>query len=425
MGMVFLRVLALSPTPLEDNPTPALDPGSLVQNAEETLATGIPSDRVPEYAVDQFNYVSTYQGERQWRLEAVRAYLFNKEKIVHSRQVVAFLYASDGSVTVVTSKEAKYKMNERDIEMFGNVRALFPDGFEIRSEYMRYRPARRFIEVPVRYLTHGKQTQERPIQEPPEPKSGSSQTPTPTALLSISGSPSPLPALSGGPTPTPTPTVGAPLEQKISFTSYGLDYWMDEQRIFLKQQVHFEMEKIPPPTEEGASVDPAMSAPGVPDITTIDSDHCMIYRDKRVARFTMSPSRPASTRFVKIAQPTLFARARRSDLNYGDFSKMLQYMVAYDDVLIRELPESQSETGQAKKPGPAGSPSPRPTRQPNRYSTCGRAEFDTQQDTIVLTNYPQVYQDGDTVTGEVITVHRDSDLVEIEKSNSFSEGGSE
>jgi LPS export ABC transporter protein LptC len=416
MGMVFLRVLALSPTPLEENPSPALDPDSLVRSEEVTLAQGIPKERVPEYSVDQFNYVSTYQGEKQWRLNADRAYLFNKEKLVHSRVVKAYLYGSDGSITEVTGKEAKYKMNERDIELYGDVRTLFPDGFELKSEYLRYQPDKKRIEIPTRYFTRGEQTEARPQQEVT-----TSASPTPIPLTSPTSSPSPL--------ATPTST---PLEQKIRFTSQGLDYWMDQQRVYLREQVHFEMEKAPSPPPSGGET--TNETPGVPEITTIDSDHCMIYRKSHLTRFTMSSSRPPETRFVKIQQPTLFARARRADLNYGDFTKMLQYLVAYEDVFIRELP---SPTPKATPlPTPRSSltkndpsahhaPAPSPSGHPLRYSTCGRAEFDTQRDTIVLTEYPQVYQNSDTVTGEVIIVHRDSDLVEIEKSNSYSEGSSQ
>ena len=60
-----------------------------------------------------------------------------------------------------------------------------------------------------------------------------------------------------------------------------------------------------------------------------------------------------------------------------------------------------------------------------RYATSGKAVFDTKRDVIVLSEFPQVYQDNDTVTGEVIVLHRDSDVVEVEQSNAFSQGNTE
>jgi lipopolysaccharide export system protein LptA len=74
-------------------------------------------------------------------------------------------------------------------------------------------------------------------------------------------------------------------------------------------------------------------------------------------------------------------------------------MTLHDDVLVREI----------------GKPS-------QRYGTGGRADFESQRNVIVLREFPQVYQDRDTVTGDVIIVHRDTDIVEVEHSNAFSEG---
>jgi lipopolysaccharide export system protein LptA len=116
----------------------------------------------------------------------------------------------------------------------------------------------------------------------------------------------------------------------------------------------------------------------------------------------MYATRAANQKFVHITQPTLFARGRTADLNYGDSDSILQYLIAYDDVLIKDLGVKDSL----------------------RYATGGRADFDSHHDIIILTIYPQVYQDEDTVTGDKILMHRDTDIVEVENSNAFSEGTS-
>jgi hypothetical protein len=155
---------------------------------------------------------------------------------------------------------------------------------------------------------------------------------------------------------------------------------------------------------------------GVPDRTVIDSDHCLIDREQRIAHFTMNPSRPLDTRFVHINEPTLFARSRRADLNYGESSTTLQYLIAYEDVLVKE---------KTKKPEKSEKNNPQPEQPVLRYATGGHADFDTRRDVIILTEFPQAYQGGDTVTGDRIVVHRDSDIVEVEHSNSFSQGSTE
>ena len=350
---IITQIVAFSPASLEEENTGVMvDQEALIPPSESgeetTLATGIPKTRIPEYSIDGFFYVSTQDGVKQWKLKASKAYMYNKEKLVHARQVTAYLYDADDKFTIVTGNEAKYFMNERDLEVYGNVTTKFPDGFETHSEYMRYRPNDHRIVIPDTYFVEGGGQEE------------------------------------GG--------------QKIHFTSFGLDFAMAVSEIVLPKDVKFTLERLQAPTV--ASEDKPEKKP---DITTILSDHCVIYRAKQIAHFTMYPERPLETRFVEIHQPTLFARGRRADVNYGDFSKLLNYMTAYEDVLIKET----------------GNPTSL------RYGTGGRADFDTKKDVIVLREFPQVYQDEDTVTGDIIIVHRDTDVVEVEHSNAFSQGNNE
>lgn len=346
VGFIILEVVALSPSPLEEPPGPTMiSPENLIQNlpGEETLAPGIPKEKVPEYTVEKFHYVSSKAGQKQWMIDASRANLFHKIKLVHARTVTAYLYDPDGKTTVVTGKEAKYFMDEKDLEMFGSVHTKFPDGFETTSEYLRYHPDTRKIEIPTSYAVDGSGHEEN--------------------------------------------------GQDIEFQSRGLKFEMGYSEIYLPEAVHFTMIRRGPKNT---------TTQGVPEKTTIDSDHCTIYRAKQTAHFTMDPGRSLDSRFVLINQPTLFVRGRRADLNYGDFSQVLQYLTAYDDVLVKE-----------KSSGPDTN---------LRYGTGGRADFDTHRDIIVLTEYPQVYQDHDTVTGDIITMHRDTDIIEVEHSNAFSTG---
>ncbi len=358
-ALVITQIVVFSPSSLDENKSEIgpIDPLLLTQNVspnnEKTLAPGIPKNRIPEYRVDQFRYVSVQNGLKQWRIKAETAFLYNPEKLNHSRIVTAYLYDSgDGDqVTIVKGLEAKYLLNEKDLEVFGNVETLFPDGFEVHSDYMRYHPSEHHIEIPTHY-----------------PVTGVSHEAT---------------------------------GQKFSFASSGLDYILGESMITLPQAVTVIL--------QGSAAQPPVNS-GVPEMTKIESDHCLIFRKLKLAQFTMNPHRPLQTRFVHITQPTLFARSRRADLNYGDFSQVLQYLTAYDDVLIKEVTDKLSRNPiKDKKPV-------------LRYATGGRADFDTQRDLITLTQFPQSYQNEDTVTGDQIIMHRDTDLIEVEHSNAFSQG---
>ncbi len=335
MFLIIAQIVALSPSPLEGPPTPAgtaIDPDLLVPAAErETppLAQDVPRDKVPDYSIQGFNYVSAQGNQKLWRLTAKQAFLYHSQNLVHAKNVEAQLYDSAGKITTVTGLEAKYYMDRRDLEIYGQVRSKFPDGFQLESEYLRYRPQQRRIDVPTTYPVHGYGLAE----------------------------------------------AGQPVE----FDSHGLEYEMAAARILLPKAVSLR--------NSGSK---------------IESDRCLILRDKSLAHFTMATHRPAEENFVYITQDTLLSRGRRAQLNYGSGASKagVRYLILEDEVLIKDTGKKSSL----------------------RYATGGRAEFDRKRDLIVLSQYPQVYQDQDTVTGEIIVVHRDSDIVEVEKSNAYSQG---
>lgn len=337
---VITEIVVLSPSPLEEVRISLLpqDPEVFIEEAGPYLAPGIPKDRIASYAVDKFNYVSVQSGEKQWKIDAIKAFMYNPERLVHSHQVKAFLYDPDDTATVVTGKEAKYVLNQKDLEIYGNVHTVFPDGFELRSEYLRYLPNEKRIIIPREYIVHGEGLQSD--------------------------------------------------RQRMRFVSQGMDYKMGQAEIVLPEAVHMTMTKDSVLPEEKN------------DWTLIESDHCLIFRDRHLAHFTMYPNRPDKKRFVHITQPDLFSRSRRADLHFGAQKESLEYLTAFQDVLIKE-------TGKGLN---------------LRYGTGGRADFDNRHSLITLTIYPQVYQDEDTVTGEVIVMHRDTDVIEVKHSNAFTEG---
>jgi LPS export ABC transporter protein LptC len=343
LGIVIIaEIVALTPSSLEEpsSSNAAVDPDSLIQDNEPSLVPDLPKDRISEYTVEKFHYVSVQNGEKQWRIEADKAFMYNPERLVHSRVVKAFLYDPEGKLTIITGKESRYFMNKKDLELYGDVVTTFPDGFELHSEYLRYKPNERRIVIPTQYFVQG-------------------------AGQEADG-------------------------QFFRFKSHGLDYAMGQSTIVLSKNVTVTLDRN----------QPIPDSPGVPDHTTIESDHCFINRKISLAKFTMDPKRKLDSRFVHITQPTLFARSRRADLNYGSFNQVLNYLTAYEDVLIKETGKTDSL----------------------HYATGGRADFDTKRNVIVITQFPQAYEDTNTVTGDEIIMHRDTGLVEVRYSNGYNEG---
>jgi LPS export ABC transporter protein LptC len=137
--------------------------------------------------------------------------------------------------------------------------------------------------------------------------------------------------------------------------------------------------------------------------TEVTSDTARVMRkDQKIffELFEENSKKPNS--WVKIQQPDLVTRSRLAELRYGDGPQKIQGMIAEKEVTIQEIdPE---------------------TLAPTRYSTSGRAIFESADDTIKLKEFPQVYQGNDTIVGDTVIVHRGKDLVEVENSNAFSEG---
>ncbi len=339
---IIAQIVALSPRSLEQPQSKGtqLRPVDLVTSDEAVLASGIPKNRIADYTVDGFRYSSVQGTERQWHMIATRAFLYNEEKLVHSVNIHAQFFDAEGKITLVTGKEAKYYMNDRNVEVFGDVVTTFPDGFVIRSDYMHYFGAEHRIEVPEKFEVTG------------EGAAGKEN-------------------------------------EYIAFSSKGLTYHMADQKALLPKDV-----RVTLITRQKVKN----------NRTTVVSDRAEIDRANRIADFTMSEKRPAESRFVQINEPTLFARSRRARMDYGHSGHTLNYLIALEDVFLRERPDGEENEDSV------------------RYATAGRADFDNRNNTVVLSEYPQVYQDSDTMTGDVITLHRDSDVVEVEHSNAYSEG---
>jgi LPS export ABC transporter protein LptC len=351
LGAIFIGILAhfllLSPAQVDENSPQEtiITPGSLEAEASALVkyAKGIPANRVPDYSVEQFDYASTQKGVKQWRLFARKANFYNSADIVHAVDVKAYLYDSGGKITLVTGKEAKFSINYKDLEIFGDVKTVFPDEFEVESDHLRYLPKDGLVMVPGTERVAGRAKE------------------------------------SNG--------------QRISFTGFGLYFKMSEDLVILEDQVRFINSRM---------VKNAKSGELERQDTVIDSDGARIYRKRQLAQFDMRPEKKSEERFVQIYEPSMYCRGRTAELNYGNYEKLLNYMSASEEVMVKEK-------------GPDIS----------RYSTSGRADFDSQKNIVILTQFPQVYQDDDTVTGDVVILHRDSDIVEVEHSNAFSAGKQE
>jgi LPS export ABC transporter protein LptC len=287
-------------------------------------APHVPETGLPEYFIHQFHFVSTRGSEKLWRIRAERARFFVTEDFVHTLEVRAEVYSQDSPPVLIEAAEGKSMLQNRDLELFGNVIVRFPSGFVLRTPYLKYVDRERKITVPDRL-----------------------------------------------------PVTGENKEIRIS--SFGMNSFLRTQEIHLTREVIVHAQEQ----------------------TEVRSDQAWIDHKLQMAAFSMNPNRASTERYVRAQQPSLTAVARKMTLFFGSRSpgKGIARLVADEDVRIDEQGENLG-----------------------RYATSGRAEFEANSDTITLRKFPQVYRDRDTVTGEVIRMFRGSSLIEVERSNAFSEG---
>jgi lipopolysaccharide transport protein LptA len=132
------------------------------------------------------------------------------------------------------------------------------------------------------------------------------------------------------------------------------------------------------------------------EVTHIYSDRAIYLHEAGHLNFVMNEERPLPEQFVKVNQPDLDMKSRTLDVDLVE-GKSLQTITAHGDVWIRDAHD--------------------PTK--ISTSTSGKAVFDQKKNDLVLTEFPQVYQEGDTITGDVIIFHRTTDQIEVKQSNAI------
>lgn len=127
---------------------------------------------------------------------------------------------------------------------------------------------------------------------------------------------------------------------------------------------------------------------------TILSDQARFTPDSSEIHFWMEDSRIIETQFVEVREPGFELKSRMLDLKLGS-SDRLEEITASKDASFRDTKNPDRDTS----------------------GTGGRAIYRVEKNEITLLDFPQLYQDRDTITGDSITYNRDQDTVEVDQSN--------
>ncbi|MEW6057082.1 MAG: LPS export ABC transporter periplasmic protein LptC [Bdellovibrionota bacterium] len=324
--LVIVEILFLRPTSLETGEQATTG----MFDSLETMVTAQKYKDEVGYTIDGFHYTAVEGEMKHWQLNATKAILFEKSRVVRARNARIRMFDPQGKVTLIEGDEAHYGMGERDLNLIGNVKVTFPDGFWLKTTKAHYSAKQGAISSTESFYGEA--------------------IPQKEELMQMWG-------------------VG------FSASKSGSD-------IFIHNQARVKLRRL-----------------AANETTDVRSDKSKIDRFTKVAYFSMA----SANRFVESHQGTLFVRSRRQEATYDSNASVVKYMTAYEDVLIKETDVKKGEVGL-------------------KYATSQRADFLTQEDKILLSGFPSAYQAHDTLTGELITIYRKKNLVEVSHANAYHEG---
>ncbi len=326
---VFLEITFLQPskTVIDEE-----DPQGMFSSIETLIQSQQVKDEVG-YTMDGFHYTAVTGENKSWELIAKQAILYDKTRMVLAQDSKIRMFETNGKVTNIDGDTARYNMGSRDIELEGNVRVLFPDGFWLRTKKANY------LSIEQKFFSnesfYGESTQHK------------------DELLRVWGT-------------------------GFAATKSGPD-------IHMLNNTHAQLRRY--------SND---------EITDVRSNQARIDRATKVAYFFMHLPQD----FVESDQGTLHVRGKRQQATYDSNKSVVKFLTAEEDVLIQETDEKKLEEGM-------------------KYATCQKADFLTQEDKIFLSGFPAAYQKNDRVTGDLITVYRKKNLIEVTQANAYHEGSQE
>lgn len=104
-----------------------------------------------EMKLTDMEYIEMQEGKRLWALKASEATYFQAEQKTVLKSVHLTFFLEDGDEAYLESREGALYAGTKNIELWNEVRAIFPRGYEMSSDRAYYEHQRNLIssEVPI------------------------------------------------------------------------------------------------------------------------------------------------------------------------------------------------------------------------------------------------------------------------------------
>jgi LPS export ABC transporter protein LptC len=97
------------------------------------------SEPVPDQVITGFSLTETTMGEKDWHMEADRAYIYEKRNILEAEAIEVTFFDKAGEIrSVLRADYGKLNRGSDDMEAIGNVVVTSADGVVLESETLRW-----------------------------------------------------------------------------------------------------------------------------------------------------------------------------------------------------------------------------------------------------------------------------------------------
>jgi len=98
-----------------------------------------------DMGLKQIHLTEVKAGDRQWEITAKAVQYFQEENLALLTEIKAKIFSRDGRQFDISGDRARLDLQSRDMEVEGNITAKSSDGYELRTESLKFIQASRKI----------------------------------------------------------------------------------------------------------------------------------------------------------------------------------------------------------------------------------------------------------------------------------------
>ena len=105
--------------------------------------------------IEKARYVETRDGREEWEVEADSALYFKADNITVFENVKVIFYSKNGISYTLVGKKGRLKNDTKDMDVAGDVVVTSADGYELRTDSLRYTAGMKQISTKDRVVFTG------------------------------------------------------------------------------------------------------------------------------------------------------------------------------------------------------------------------------------------------------------------------------